>query len=288
MSAPEIDRIGVLGCGVMGSGIAEVAARAGLDVAVVVSRPEAAGPALARIEKSLDQGVRRNRITEAERDAARARITVGADLDLLADRQFVVEAVREDEDLKTDLFALLDKTVEDETAILASNTSSIPISRLAAVTSRPQRVIGVHFFSPVPMMPLVEVVSGMRTAPGTRDRTARLLSGVLGKTVIDAPDRAGFLVNGLLVPYLLAAMRMVESGRVSAETVDQAMTLGCAHPVGPLRLADLIGLDVIKAVADALHDEFAEQLYAPPPVLRRLVEAGLLGKKTGHGFHTYG
>ncbi|CAM5317995.1 3-hydroxybutyryl-CoA dehydrogenase [Streptomyces hirsutus] len=221
------------------------------------------------------------------RGAALGRIEVTADLDALADREFVIEAVPEREDLKTALFARIDGILKDEDAVLATNTSSLPVSRLAGATRHPERVIGVHFFSPVPVMPLVELVSALHTEDTTHTRTANLLTGPLGKTVVEAPDRAGFVVNGLLIPYLLGAIRMVESGQVTADVVDQGMTLGCGHPVGPLRLADLIGLDVVKSVADALHQEFAEPLYAPPPMLLRLVEAGLLGKKSGRGFYTY-
>ncbi|MCX4545484.1 3-hydroxybutyryl-CoA dehydrogenase [Streptomyces sp. NBC_01565] len=282
-----VSRVGVIGCGVMGAGIADIAARAGLDVRVVVSRPEAVAPALDRVRGSLGRCVRKGRLTEAERDDALARVEVSADLERLADREFVIEAVPEDEELKTALFARVDGILKDEGAVLATNTSSLPISRLARATHHPQRVIGVHFFSPVPVMSLVELVSALPTSEQTRTRTAELLTGPLGKSVVDAPDRAGFMVNGLLIPYLLGAMRMLESGRVSAEAVDRGMTLGCGHPVGPLRLADLIGLDVIKAVADALHREFAEPQYLAPTMLLRLVESGMLGKKTGRGFHTY-
>ncbi|CAM5315112.1 3-hydroxybutyryl-CoA dehydrogenase [Streptomyces hirsutus] len=287
MTMEPISRIGVVGCGVMGAGIADVTARAGLDVRVVVARPDAVPAAQDRIRGSLDQGIRKGRLTDADRDAALGRIEVTADLDALADREFVIEAVPEREDLKTALFARIDGILKDEDAVLATNTSSLPVSRLAGATRHPERVIGVHFFSPVPVMPLVELVSALHTEDTTHTRTANLLTGPLGKTVVEAPDRAGFVVNGLLIPYLLGAIRMVESGQVTADVVDQGMTLGCGHPVGPLRLADLIGLDVVKSVADALHQEFAEPLYAPPPMLLRLVEAGLLGKKSGRGFYTY-
>ncbi|MER7623056.1 3-hydroxybutyryl-CoA dehydrogenase [Streptomyces sp. NPDC126503] len=287
MTMEPLSRIGVIGCGVMGAGIADVTARAGLDVRVVVARPDAVPAAHDRIRGSLDQGIRKGRLTDADRDAALGRIEVTSDLDALADREFVIEAVPEREDLKTALFTQVDGILKDDGAVLATNTSSLPVSRLAAATRHPARVIGVHFFSPVPVMPLVELVGALHTDDATRTRTADLLTGPLGKTVVEAPDRAGFVVNGLLIPYLLGAIRMVESGRVTAEAVDRSMTLGCGHPVGPLRLADLIGLDVVKAVADALHQEYAEPLYAPPPMLLRLVEAGLLGKKSGRGFHTY-
>ncbi|MFE9793127.1 3-hydroxybutyryl-CoA dehydrogenase [Streptomyces goshikiensis] len=287
MTRESPSRVGVVGCGVMGAGIADIAARAGLDVRVVVSRATAVGPALDRIRGSLARCVRKGRLTEEQQDRALGRIEVTADLERLADREFVIEAVPEDEALKTDLFTRIDGILKDDGAVLATNTSSLPVSRLARATHHPERVIGVHFFSPVPVMSLVELVSALPTSERTRTRTTALLTGPLGKTVIDAPDRAGFMVNALLIPYLLGAMRMLESGRVSAEAVDQGMTLGCGHPVGPLRLADLIGLDVVKAVADALHREFAEPQYLAPPALLRLVESGMLGKKSGRGFHSY-
>lgn len=287
MTHDPMNRLGVVGCGVMGAGVADIAARAGLDVRVVVSRAGAVPVGHDRIRRSMGQAVRRGTLTERDRDAALGRIEVTADIDRLADRDCVIEAVPENEDLKTALFTRIDGLLKDDEAVLATNTSSLPIGRMARGTRNPQRVIGVHFFSPVPLMPLVELISTSRTDERTRTRTAALLTGPLGKTLIEAPDRAGFVVNGLLIPYLLGAMRMVESGQVTADTVDQGMTLGCAHPVGPLRLADLIGLDVVKAVADALHREFTEPQYAPPPILLRLVEEGSLGKKSGRGFHRY-
>lgn len=285
-TAPAIDRVGVVGCGVMGAGIAEFFARGGLDVKVVVSTALSVQAGQARVTRSLDHGVRRGRIDPRERDAALERITFTADLSELADRQLVVEAIREAEATKLEVFATLDKVIEDEDVILASTTSSIPIGRLVRATRRPGRVVGTHFFNPVPVMPLVEVIGSLQTAPRTRERVGALLES-LGKTVIHTPDRAGFVVNALLIPYLLAAIRMVESGFVSAEIVDTGMTLGCQHPMGPLTLADLIGLDVVAAVARALYEEFKEPLYAPPPLLLRLVDAGYLGKKSGAGFHRY-
>ncbi|MEU5397669.1 3-hydroxybutyryl-CoA dehydrogenase [Streptomyces sp. NPDC005963] len=287
MNQEPMTRLGVVGCGVMGAGIAHIAAAAGLDVRVVVSNPTGIPSGFDRIRRSLEQDVRRGRLGEADRDAALERIEVTADVERLADRAFVIEAIPEDEDRKMALLTRIDGLLKDDTAVLATNTSSIPIGRLARATHHPDRFIGVHFFSPVPAMPLVELISARHTSESTRCRTAALLTDTLGKTPIDAPDRAGFVVNGLLVPYLLSAMRLVESGRVTADVVDQGMTLGCAHPVGPLRLADLIGLDVVKAVAEALHREFDEPQYAPPPMLLRLVEEGALGKKTGRGFHPY-
>ncbi|MCB5170409.1 3-hydroxybutyryl-CoA dehydrogenase [Streptomyces bambusae] len=284
----DVHRIGVVGSGIMGAGIAELCAKAGLDVVVAVSseRSLEAGPA--RVAKSLDRAVSRGKLDAAQRDAALGRITFTRDLGSLGDRQLVVEAVKEDEELKLDVFAALDKIVEAPDAILASNTSSLSIARLAKATTRPERVVGIHFFNPVPVLPLVEIVESVLTGTDTTDRAEAFVAGTLGKSVVRAPDRAGFIVNSLLFPYLLSAIRLVDSGQASAETVDRAMVLGCSHPLGPLALADLIGLDTTVSIAEALYEEFKEPLYAPPPLLRRMVESGFLGKKSGRGFHHYG
>ncbi|MET7296628.1 3-hydroxybutyryl-CoA dehydrogenase [Streptomyces griseoloalbus] len=284
---PPINRVGIVGCGLMGSGIAEVCARAGLDVTVAVSRPESVEPGLNRIRKSLGKAVAKGKLTEAERDATLGRIEVVPDLKAMADRQFVVESIREDEAAKVELFAALDALVEDPDAILATNTSSLPVMRLARSTGRPGRVIGVHFFSPVPMLPLVELTSSLLTEEPVADRAERFVSEVLGKEVIRTADRAGFVVNALLFPYLVSAIRMAESGFATAEVIDRGMRLGCSHPLGPLQLCDLIGLDVVASIAESLYDEYKEPLYAPPSLLVRMVEGGLLGRKTGRGFYTY-
>ncbi len=209
------------------------------------------------------------------------------DLDALADRQLVVEAVVEDEAVKTELFQRLDRTVSDSDAVLATNTSSIPITRLAVATTRPGSVVGIHFFNPAPVLPLVEIVPGLLTDPVTTSRARTFVEDRLGKQVVTSQDRAGFVVNALLVPFLLSAVRMVESGFATPEDVDRALVLGAAHPQGPLALADLIGLDTVQAIAESLYAEFKEPLYAAPPLLARMVDAGLLGRKTGRGFHTY-
>lgn len=282
-----IRRVGVVGSGAMGAGIAEVSALAGLDVLVAVSRETSLTTGRQRVLASLDRAVAKDRLTATDRDAAVARIRFTTDLGELADRQLVVEAVREEETLKLDLFATLDKVVEDPEAILASNTSSIPIMKLAGATDRPAQVIGTHFFNPVPAMSLVELVGSLHTSESTMDRAEAWVAGTLGKTPIRSKDRAGFVVNALLVPYLLSAVRMVETGFARAEDVDQGMVLGCSHPMGPLRLTDMVGLDVVAAVADALYEEFKEPLYAAPPLLSRMVEGGLLGRKSGRGFYTY-
>ncbi|MFI6582285.1 3-hydroxybutyryl-CoA dehydrogenase [Embleya sp. NPDC050493] len=283
----DVRRVGVVGAGLMGSGIIEVCAKAGLDVLVAETSKAAAEAGQARVTKSIDRGVKAGKLAEADRDAALARITYTTDLGDFADRDMVIEAVAELEELKTQIFATLDKVVVREDAILASNTSSIPIMKLGMATARPQQVVGIHFFNPVPVQKLVELVPSLLTDETTAARAEAFAGEVLGKTVIRSQDRAGFVVNSLLVPYLLSAIRMFESGFASAEDIDNGMVLGCAHPMGPLRLTDLIGLDTIKAVADSLYDEFKEQLYSSPPLLLRMVDAGLLGKKTGRGFYQY-
>lgn len=280
-------RVGVVGCGLMGSGIAEVCARAGADVVVVEASEDAKVAGATRIEKSLDRGVRSGKLPEGESEAAFSRLTFASEMEALADRELVVEAVIEDEGAKVDVFATLDRVVTSDEAVLASNTSSIPVMKLAMATQRPTSVIGIHFFNPVPVMQLVELVTSLLTSDETSDRATEFVSGVLGKRVILSQDRAGFIVNALLIPYLLSAVRMMESGFASAEDIDAGMMLGCNHPMGPLALTDLIGLDTTMAVAESLYEEFKEQLYAPPPLLSRMCEAGLLGRKTGRGFYDY-
>jgi len=283
----EIQRVGVVGCGLMGSGIAEVCARAGLDVLVNEIHRDALTAGRNRITASLDRALRNGKLDEAGHDAALYRLSFTTDLGEFADRDLVIEAVAEQEAAKVEIFTTLDKVVTRDDAILASNTSSIPIMKLGMATRRPEQVIGVHFFNPVPILKLVELVTSLLTGETTAERAEDFTTGVLGKRVIRSQDRAGFVVNSLLVPYLLSAIRMLESGFASAEDIDTGMVLGCAHPMGPLRLADLIGLDTTKAIAESLYDEFKEPLYSPPPLLLRMVDAGLLGKKNGRGFHTY-
>jgi 3-hydroxybutyryl-CoA dehydrogenase len=280
-----IERIAVIGGGLMGAGIAEVAARAGLDTVVVESSEEAAKSASQRLERSLHRAAERGKIASADEVLDRIRVTT--ELEQVADRQLVVEAIVEDEAAKTALFRRLDELVEDPEAILASNTSSIPIMKLAVVTSRPQQVLGIHFFNPVPVLKLVELVPSLMTSDDTLARSRAFVEGPLEKQAIDCQDRAGFVVNALLIPFILSAIRMYESGFASAEDIDQGLVLGAAHPQGPLALADLIGLDTTKAVAESLYEEFKEPLYAAPPLLARMVDAGLLGRKTGRGFYTY-
>jgi 3-hydroxybutyryl-CoA dehydrogenase len=279
-------RLGVVGCGTMGSGLAEVAADTGIDVLVAARTEDSAEAGRRRLHRAVDSTVRKGRRSAEDARALLDRVRFTLDLNDLNDRDLVVEAVREHPDDKYELFALLDKVVADD-AVLASTTSSVPVLRLALATGRPDRVIGLHFFSPVPAMPLVEVIDSVFTGSAVHDRAAAFVRDQLGKQIIAAPDRAGFVVNTVLVPFLLAAVRLVESGRVDAETVDRGMVLGCGHPVGPLMLADLVGLDVVAQVADAMFEEFGEQQYAPPALLTRMVAAGLLGRKTGRGFHDH-
>ncbi|MCE6998771.1 3-hydroxybutyryl-CoA dehydrogenase [Saccharothrix sp. S26] len=283
----DIQRVGVVGSGLMGSGIAEVCARAGLDVLVAEVSPEATEAARGRIASSLGRGVRSGKLSAEDRDAALERLRFTTDLADFADRNLVVEAVAENEQVKTEVFAALDKVVADPDALFASNTSSIPIMKLGMATSRPEQVIGVHFFNPVPVLKLVELVPSLLTGEKTKARAEAFVTDVLHKEVIRSQDRAGFVVNALLIPYLLSAIRMLESGFASAEDIDNGMVLGCAHPMGPLRLTDLIGLDTTKAIAESMYEEFKEPLYSPPPLLLRMVDAGLLGKKSGRGFHNY-
>ncbi|GAB3113893.1 3-hydroxybutyryl-CoA dehydrogenase [Janibacter alkaliphilus] len=280
-----MERIGVVGGGLMGAGIAEVCARAGSAVVVVESEQTRADDSRARLEKSLRRAQERGKLDDAE--AVLQRITVTTELEDLADRQLVVEAIVEDESAKVDLFKRLDQIVTDQDAILASNTSSIPIMKLATVTSRPSHVLGIHFFNPVPVLKLVELVPSLMTADETTERSREYVEGSLGKNAITCQDRAGFVVNALLIPFVLSAIRMYESGFATAEDIDQGLVLGAAHPQGPLALADLIGLDTTMSVAQSLYEEFKEPLYAPPPLLARMVDAGLLGRKVGRGFYTY-
>ncbi|MFE0602814.1 3-hydroxybutyryl-CoA dehydrogenase [Streptomyces sp. NPDC058892] len=285
--AAPIRRVGIVGGGRMGAGIAEVCARAGLDTVVYEVDAGAALAARERVAMSLERAVQRGKLDRISAEDALAGLVFAGSLDELADRQLVVEAVTENTAIKTETFAALDKIVEDPAAILATNTSSLPVMRLGMATGRADRVVGLHFFNPVPVLPLVEVVSSLHTSRETVGAVEAFARDVLGRTVVHSTDRAGFVVNALLVPYLLSAIRMTESGFATATDVDTGMELGCAHPMGPLRLADLIGLDTVAAIAESLYDEFKEPLYAPPPLLSRMVQAGLLGRKSGRGFHTY-
>jgi len=278
--------VGVVGAGIMGAGIAEVTARAGCRVVVLEVSPTAADAGRARLEGSLGRAVDRGRLPADERDAVLERLTWTTQDADLEHCELVVEAAPEDEAVKLDLFRRLDRAVRPD-AVLATNTSSIPVARIAAATDRPGQVVGLHFFNPVPVLPLVEVVESLLTTPQTLAAVTSFAEQQLGKTTIRSKDRAGFIVNGLLIPYLLAAVRMLESGFASAQDIDLGMVKGCAHPMGPLALADLIGLDTTAAVARSMYEEFKEPSFAPPPMLLRMCEAGLLGRKSGRGFFSY-
>lgn len=283
----EITRVGIVGCGTMGAGIAEICAKAGLDVQVTARTPSSVQAGLGRLTRSLDHGVSKGLINQSARDAALQRVCFTTELVDLSDRELIIEAAAEQEDLKVEIFTALDKIVQCPDAILASNTSSIPIMKLGRATTRAGQVIGIHFFNPVTRMILAEVVESLLTDPRTTSRVQHFLTRVLGKQVVRSGDRAGFVVNALLVPYLLSAVRMLESGFAPAADIDKAMRLGCAHPMGPLELIDMIGLDIIAGVAEALHTEYREPHYSPPPLLLRMVDAGLLGRKTCRGFYDY-
>jgi 3-hydroxybutyryl-CoA dehydrogenase len=279
--------VGVVGCGLMGSGIAEAVARAGVDVRIVELDGDALDQGRARVTRSIARAEKAGKLTGPEAEAAQSRMQFSTDMGSLSDRQLVVEAIMESEPEKLAIFEMLDRVLEADDAILASNTSSIPIMKLAMATKRPAHVIGIHFFNPVPVLPLVELVTSLLTSDEVASRADRFVTTQLDKRVIRSQDRAGFIVNALLIPYILSAVRMLESGFATAQDIDTGMVNGCAHPMGPLALADLIGLDTTVAVADSLYQEFKEPLYAPPPLLARMVEAGLLGRKSGRGFYDY-
>jgi 3-hydroxybutyryl-CoA dehydrogenase len=279
-------RVGVIGGGLMGSGIAEVCARSGLDVTVVEVDEQRSERARAAIERSLGRGERSGKLTKEDHAAALERLAFTQRLEDVEGADVAIEAVFEDEQLKRDVFKRLDKVLPDA-EFLASNTSSVPIMKLGAETSKPDRVLGLHFFNPVPVLPLVEVVESIMTSRETVQKAREFAEGSLGKRTISSQDRAGFVVNALLIPYLLSAIRMYESGFASKEDIDQGMILGCAHPMGPLHLADLIGLDTLLAVSESLYEEFRDPASVAPAILNRMVEAGLLGRKSGRGFYEY-
>lgn len=283
----SIERVGVVGAGQMGGGIAEVCAKAGADVLVFEPTEQLIDAGRARITASLERARAKGKLADDDFENAVGTLRYTTNLADLADRQLVIEAIIEDEAVKAKVFAQLDEIVTDPDAVLASNTSSIPIMKIAAATKNPGRVLGLHFFNPVPVLPLVELVSTLVTAEGAAARVEQFAADTLGKQVVRCKDQSGFVVNALLVPYLLSAVRMVESGVATVEDVDRAIVAGLSHPMGPLRLSDLIGLDTMKLIADAMYDELKDAHYAAPPLLQRMVEAGQLGKKSGKGFYTY-
>jgi 3-hydroxybutyryl-CoA dehydrogenase len=280
----EINSVAVVGGGLMGAGIAEVSAVAGLPV-VVRDLPQFLDAARARVQKSLDGAVKHGKMDQAKRDEALARITFTPDLKDVASADIVIEAVPEVLDLKVSLIKELDELAGPGT-VIATNTSSIPIAELAGKVRHPGRVVGVHFFSPVPLMKLVEVVVALDTDPETAD-IAFAFAEKLGKHPIRTKDRSGFIVNFLLIGYVNAAIRMYEEGFASREDIDNGMRLGAGHPMGPLTLADMIGLDIVCSVGNSLYEEFRRDEYAPPPLLRRMIDAGRLGRKSGRGFYEY-
>jgi 3-hydroxybutyryl-CoA dehydrogenase len=280
-----IERVAVVGGGLMGSGIAEVTAAAGLPVVVREVDEQAMAAARARVESSLAHAVKRGKASEESARAALGRLHFTTHLHELADAELIIEAVPEDVELKTRVLAEVADVVEPD-AVIASNTSSLPIAQLAAAVPDPARVLGLHFFSPVPVMGLVEVVVALDTGEGTVAAGRQFVERI-GKTAIETKDRSGFIVNMLLVPYLMAAVRMYEEGFATRESIDRGMQLGCGHPMGPLTLCDFIGIDVLYSVCGELYDEFKRPEYAPPPLLKRMVASGRLGRKAGRGFYEY-
>lgn len=285
-TAPTLTTVAVVGCGQMGAGITEVAALGGCRVRVIEGGVDALARGRDRIERSVERAVGTRRLSEGDAGRALASIEFTTDLDAVAGAGAVIEAIVEDETAKTELFGVVSGLVEPDT-VLASNTSSIPIMRLAMAAAHPQSVVGIHFFNPVPVLSLVEVIPSLLTSPDTVSAAVGFARHTLGKHVIMSKDRAGFVVNALLIPYVLSAIRMFESGFTTATDIDDGMRRGCNHPMGPLELADYIGLDTVQAVANSLYDEFRETYLAPPPLLARMVDAGLLGRKSGHGFYDY-
>lgn len=281
----KIERIGVLGGGAMGSGIAEVCAKSNKTVLVEAS-DELAEKTHRRIEASLQRALGKEKITQAEYDSILGNLSFEASIDTLADCDLVIEAISEDSKIKLDVFQKLDKVLKPS-AILASNTSSIPIALLTSATKRGEQVLGVHFFNPVPIMELVEIIPAEKTSPEVVDLVTNFVEQKLGKQTISVKDRAGFLVNRLLIPYSLGAISALESGLATRDDIDKGMRLGCSHPMGPLELADFVGLDILLNVADVLFNEFGSEQYKAPSLLKRMVESGKLGRKTGSGFYDY-
>lgn len=280
-----IERVGILGSGIMGSGIAEVAARSGYEVVLRSRKQETADAMRAGMEKSLNKQVERGKLEADVATEVLGRVTATDHLGALVDCDLVIESVVEDLDVKRSLFAELD-SICGESTILATNTSTLPVVEMAVATNRPDRVCGIHFFNPAPMMSLVEVVRPL-TASDETIATARAFAESCGKSPVEVKDRAGFIVNALLFPYLNNAVRMLENGTATAEDIDSAMKGGCNFPMGPLALLDLVGLDTSVAILDALYEEFKDPNYAAVPVLRRMVSAGQLGRKSGRGFYDY-
>lgn len=280
-----IQKVGVVGCGLMGSGIAQVAAWAGCEVVVREVSPELVEKGLKSIEKNLQRMVEKGSLGDVERDHTRSRLRGTTSLDELRDVDLVIEAIIEQVPAKKELFGALDKLCSART-IFASNTSSISITEMATATRRPDRFLGLHFFNPVPVMKLVEVIRTISTDPKVFDEIVAFAER-LGKTPVRTSDHTGFIVNRLLVPYLLDAIRALEEGVASIEDIDKSMKLGCGHPMGPFALLDFVGLDTTYYIANVMFDDFKERHFAPPPLLKRMVLAGWNGRKAGRGFYDY-
>ena len=282
----DVERIGVVGAGTMGRGIAQVCAASGFGVVMSDVSAGAVAAGLASIEKQLARAVEKERMSAAEKDALLSRIETTTGIETMAGVDVCIEAATENPDVKLDLFRALESVCRED-AILASNTSSISLTKIAGACARPERVIGMHFFNPVPLMKLVEVIRALQTSDATFE-AARALADRLGKTVVAVADSPGFVVNRMLVPMLNEAVYALSEGLASAEEIDLAMQLGLSHPIGPLRLADLIGIDVCLDVMDVMYRDFSDSKYRPCPLLRKMVDAGRLGRKSGRGFYEYG
>ncbi len=281
----DISKVGVVGCGLMGSGIAEVAAKSGFDVRVREVNDDFLEAGRKRIRKSLDRAVEKEKLSAEDRDAAWDRLSFTTEVSDLADRDIVIEAIVEELEAKNALFGALDELCGEGT-IFASNTSSLAITDMAAATSRRDRFVGLHFFNPVPVMKLVEVVRTIATSDETFDRAFAFAKAV-GKAPVAAKDNSGFIVNLLLVPYMLDAIRQLERGVASIADIDTAMTLGCGYPMGPFTLCDFVGIDTLYKISEIMYDEYREERYAPPPLLRRIVSMGRYGRKSGQGFYDW-
>ena len=281
----EVNNVGVIGCGLMGSGIAEVCAKVGMDVVVMETNDEFLEAGRAKIEKSLDRAVAKEKLTASDRDDVVSRIRYTTGTADMADRDLIIEAIVEILDAKNAVFSELDDLCGEKT-IFASNTSSLTITEMAAATSRPDRFVGLHFFNPVPVMKLVEVVRTLSTSQATFD-TAFDFAKALGKVPIAAKDTSGFVVNLLLVPYMLDAIRQVERGVATIADVDAGMKLGCGYPMGPFTLCDFVGIDTLYKISEIMYEEYHEERYAPPPLLKRMVAMGRYGRKTGKGFYDW-
>ncbi len=280
-----IKKVGVLGCGLMGSGIVEVCARSGYEVVVREVNDDFLSKGLAKLDKSLDTGVEKGKLKKEERDAARAKVRGTTKIADMKDVDLVIEAIVEDRNAKKELWTEIGKVVRKD-ALLATNTSSIPLSSIAPSTGNPSRFLGLHFMNPVPIMKLVELVKGIQTAEDAFAEGKAFIES-LGKTTITAKDTPAFIINALLVPYIVEAVRLVENGTATPEDIDKGMKLGCNMPMGPIELLDFVGLDTTLSISEVLFSEFRDPRYAAPPLLRRMVESGFMGKKSGRGFYDY-